>query len=49
MYANRTGANLDDEVATAIKRGAFLANTTLVSVGYVCPLHMRRFAECIYK
>lgn len=33
-YSKRTGANLDDEVATAIARGALLRNATLVGVGF---------------
>jgi hypothetical protein len=33
-YSGRTGANLDDEVATAIKRAALRGNVTLMSVAF---------------
>lgn len=34
VYTRRTGANLDDEVTTAIKRAALLRNHTLMQVGF---------------
>jgi chondroitin AC lyase len=34
VYAHRTGDNLDNEVATAIKRGVLLRNQTLVATGF---------------
>ena len=41
-YGQRTGANLDDEVATAIKRAALLKNESLMALGFARLWHELR-------
>ena len=50
-YTGRTGANLDDEVATAIKRAGLRGNVTLMSEGFTRLWHEIRVVQpsgCLY-